>query len=96
MAKNNGILKSKSNRMSKSERYKWKPSKCIVENLMHMYRYKRIYHVGGGLSISLGGLYVGALLDQEAETVQLVVSGRVVRCQVAIVVCQCDVTVSLY
>lgn len=38
----------------------------------------RIYHVGGGLSISLGGLYVGALLDQEAETVQLVVSGRVV------------------
>lgn len=64
--------------MSKSERYKWKPSKCIVENLMYMYRYKRIYHVGGGLSISLGGLYVGALLDQEAETVQLVVSGRVV------------------
>lgn len=59
-------------------RYKWKPSKCIVENLMYMYRYKRIYHVGGGLSISLGGLYVGALLDQEAETVQLVVSGRVV------------------
>lgn len=66
--------------MSKSERYKWKPSKCIVENLMYryMYRDKRIYHVGGGLSISLGGLYVGALLDQEAETVQLVVSGRVV------------------
>lgn len=78
MAKNNGILKSKSNRMSKSERYKWKQSKCIVENLMYMYRYKSIYHVGGGLSISLGGLYVGALLDQEAETVQLVVSGRVV------------------
>lgn len=57
---------------------------------------KSIYHMGGWLSISLGGLYVGALLDEEAETVQLVVSGSVVRGQVAIVVCQCDVTVSLY
>lgn len=49
--------------MLKLERYKWKLFKCIVENLMYMYRYKRIYYVGGGFFISLGGFYVGVLFD---------------------------------
>lgn len=51
--------------MLKLERYKWKLFKCIVENLMYryMYRDKRIYYVGGGFFISLGGFYVGVLFD---------------------------------
>lgn len=55
--------KLKSNRMLKLERYKWKLFKCIVENLMYMYRYKKNYYVGGGFFISLGGFYVGVLFD---------------------------------
>ena len=50
----------------------------------------------GGLSIGLSGLYVGALLHQEAQTVQLVVSGGMMGSQVAIVVRQSDVAVPLY
>lgn len=63
LVKNNGILKLKINRMLKLERYKWKLFKCIVEKLMFMYRYKRIYYMGGWFFISLGGFYVGVLFD---------------------------------